>query len=334
MRRYLGCKTRLLGRIADVVAAHCPSVSSVLDLFAGTGVVGQVFNARNRRVVVNDFLPSNAAVLTAFFTAQSGDRPEIERVIRHLARIGPDRPNYYSSNYGDLFFTEETARTIGAIRAEIERMALRPVVKAAALASLLYAADACALTCGHFDAYRGLKDRAREFVLRLPAIPYEENQDNEVHCRDGNELARYIPVDLVYIDPPYNARQYGTLYHVLDNIVQDQKPSLQGKTRKPLMCHRPQSAYCSARAATALADLLAQVRARHIIVSYNNMTSGGPNSNVLVARAQVEEMLGARGETTTYSIPFPSFTARRGLMDGHQEYLFYCRVTTPPAGEG
>ncbi len=327
MRRYLGCKTRLLPRIAEVVGNHCPDLVRFFDVFAGTGVVADLFNTPDRCVVVNDFLASNHVVLTAWFTATAQDRQDIEATILHLRGIRSREPNYYSENYGGRFFTVDTAATIGHVRDAIDRMDLRPAVKCAAIASVLYGADASALTCGHFDAYRGLKDRPRPFMLRFPAIPYEANGNNEVRCADGNHLVGRIETDLLYIDPPYNRRQYGTLYHVLDNIAANRKPPLTGKTKKIPLKDRPVSRYSTARAAEAMRELITGCRARHLLLSYNNMASGGQNSNALISLPELEGILAQRGSVATYRIPFPSFTARRKLLAGHEEYLLYCRVT-------
>jgi len=331
MRRYLGCKTRLLNEIEQVVQENCPNISTFMDIFAGTGVVADRFNSSERKIIVNDFLISNATVLEAWFLAQESDREEIESTVAYLRSLKPRKGTYYGRNYGDRFFTMETADLIGTIRDAIDELNLRPVVKSAAIASLLYAADASALTCGHFDAWRGLKDRARPFELRIPAIPYGSNGNNEVYCCDGNELARKVEVELLYIDPPYNRRQYSTLYHVHETITRNDKPRLIGKTRKPPLKNRPKSKYSSAEASEAFKDLVLNCRARYLLVSYNNMRRGGSNSNAIMDRKTIEEILSLRGRVRTYCFDFPSFTARRGLLPGHQEYLFFCRVTKKPS---
>ena len=89
-RRYLGCKTRLLPRIAEVVAAECPGIKSVFDVFAGTGVVADLFNSPALRVIVNDFLVSNYMILSAWFGAREEDREEIEKTMPELAGEGGD----------------------------------------------------------------------------------------------------------------------------------------------------------------------------------------------------------------------------------------------------
>jgi adenine-specific DNA-methyltransferase len=40
-----------------------------------------------------------------------------------------------------------------------------------------------------------------------------------VFQKDGNELIKSITGDLLYLDPPYNARQYEANYHLLNTIA-------------------------------------------------------------------------------------------------------------------
>ena len=42
-RRFLGSKYKLLNFIEDTVNEYCKDVKSVVDVFAGTGVVGSMF---------------------------------------------------------------------------------------------------------------------------------------------------------------------------------------------------------------------------------------------------------------------------------------------------
>ena len=49
---------------------------------------------------------------------------------------------------------------------------------------------------------------------------------------DSNELVKNIEADLVYIDPPYNSRQYCDAYHLLENVARWEKPEVFGVARK------------------------------------------------------------------------------------------------------
>ena len=90
--------------------------------------------------------------------------------------------------------------------------------------SLIYAIDRIANTVGHYDAYRKNGDLSAELKLLLPAIeklPYK----NTIYKEDGNELAKTLSADLVYIDPPYNSRQYCDAYHFLENVAENKSQS-------------------------------------------------------------------------------------------------------------
>ena len=69
-----------------------------------------------------------------------------------------------------------------------------------------------------------------EFVLILEIIKSENlhilcikkkitNQKNEVYNEDANLLIKKIKGDILYLDPPYNTRQYGANYHLLNTIA-------------------------------------------------------------------------------------------------------------------
>ncbi|WP_434333276.1 DNA adenine methylase [Mycoplasma capricolum] len=46
------------------------------------------------------------------------------------------------------------------------------------------------------------------------------NKKVEIYKEDANRLARKIYSDIVFVDPPYNSRQYSRFYHVIENLVE------------------------------------------------------------------------------------------------------------------
>ena len=75
-RRYLGCKTKLLDYIHEVVGENCENINTVADIFAGTGVVGYSF-ASDYPVSVNDNLESNACAYHTFFLTRNTARKKL-----------------------------------------------------------------------------------------------------------------------------------------------------------------------------------------------------------------------------------------------------------------
>ena len=65
-----------------------------------------------------------------------------------------------------------------------------------------------------------------------------------------------------------------------------------------------------------------------VVVNLTMSSNNGISAQVeAVSLKDIEEIMKLRGEVTVYNFPFPSFTARRNLLKGHEEYIFYCRVT-------
>jgi adenine-specific DNA-methyltransferase len=116
------------------------------------------------------------------------------------------------------------------------------------ITSLLYAADKIANTCGHYDAYRQGVKFDRHLELSVPLPNGELNSGNVCYNEDTNELVKTICADLVYIDPPYNSRQYCDAYHLLENIARWEKPKVVGVARK-MDRTALKSDYCNNRAA-------------------------------------------------------------------------------------
>jgi adenine-specific DNA-methyltransferase len=87
---------------------------------------------------------------------------------------------------------------------------------------------------------------------------------------DANELIREIESDVLYIDPPYNSRQYFNSYHVPENIVKWDKVELEGITKQRKDRKKYKSEYCTINAKDIFSDLIMNAKVKYIIVSYNN----------------------------------------------------------------
>lgn len=332
-RRYLGAKTRLLPILEQVIAQELGAFSSLADLFAGTGVVGHHFNTPERRIIANDLLSANRVGLDCFLGTSQLDEGRIEDLLRALEALPCEDDNYFSEHFGNRFFTLETARRIGAMREALEQWeqagALLPGERDVLLTSLLYAADRVANTCGHYDAYRPLGVSLPPLTLNFPAIPLEANQGNQIFQADANALVGTLDVDVLYIDPPYNSRQYSDTYHLLENLATWKKPPVSGKAQK-MDRTGLKSRYCSlVDAQVAFRELIDAANARLIVVSYNNMGGkGAKRSQACLSDAVILEALARRGTVTLHEHAYPSFTARKTPILAHTERLFCCRVRT------
>lgn len=337
-RKFIGSKYNLLDFISGVVADVAPEARRLADPFAGSAVVAFHFAARGLEVVANDLLYHNYLAARCFLGGRPGE-VDWDRVARLIAELDALRPieGYCYAAFGGTYFTHENAGRIDAIRERIAAWKAQGVIgeqeEAILLTSLLYAADKVANTCGQYDAFlkhlgatpydqKGthLVDMMvyRPLELGLPQVV--ESAGNRVYCRDADLLMAEIETDILYLDPPYNQRQYVDNYHVLENIARWEKPALYGKTRK-FARDQLKSAYSRRRTATEhLCRLIEQARARHILLSYNN-EGIVPDEAILGA-------LRRRGDVQVFTRSYAIFgngagrSGRRPII----ERLFYCRV--------
>ncbi|MDE0042839.1 MAG: DNA adenine methylase, partial [Candidatus Poribacteria bacterium] len=141
---------------------------------------------------------------------------------------------------------------------------------------------------------------------------------------DANRLIDRIECDILYIDPPYNTRQYITNYHLLETIARYDNPSVYGKTGLRSYTDAEKSAYCSrAGCLHAFAALISRAKAKHIIVSYN--------SEGIMSDAEIQDVLREKGEMPKLiPIDYRRFKSNSsgGFGDGQsvREYLFYVQT--------
>src|SRR5690606_9903511 len=238
--RYIGNKTRLLGFIRRVLRARGIEPGSAVDPFTGTASVASELKRLGFRVVASDIMEyayvfGRAYVEVAAEPSFDGLAPEIgsaaegpDDVVAYLNRIAPE-PGFIHEHYtpaggegarhGRMYFTPENAARIDAIRATLHRWRTTGAIDDDAyhllLAALIEAADRVANTAGVYASFiKSWQPNAlAPLELRTPRLV----EGNGCHAlrRDALELvAELEPFDLLYLDPPYNARQYPGYYHI------------------------------------------------------------------------------------------------------------------------
>lgn len=329
-RRYLGSKYKLLEFISWVVEKNCKNINCVADIFAGTGIVANMFNSSNMSVIVNDLLHSNYLIYNTFFSNCPVNLDVLREQIIYFNCLDVKEDNYFSENFGNSFFTLENSRKIGFIREYIEenndKFNFRE--QSILITSLIYAADKVANTCGHYDAFRRNLDSKQKLNLSCPYLSSKiDNSDNLIFKKDANELVKEISPDLVYIDPPYNSRQYGDTYHLLENLAEWKKPDVFGVAKKMKNRQKTKSKYCTVKAPKAFEKLIIDINAKYILVSYNNMAQkGSGRSNAKISNNEIFEILNMRGNVKVFSSDYNTFTTGKTSISNHQELLYFCEI--------
>lgn len=338
-RKYLGSKHRLLDFLERKILQNVPNKIEIFaDIFSGTGVVANHFRKFSKIVIANDILYSNFVVNKVFLNSTKNNVRinKLGKILDTLSSLRPRR-EYCYKNFSNTYFTKENAGYIDAIREKIEQLKKDKQITSqeyyVLLASLMFAIDKVANTCGQYDAFlkhigsrpynkagKHLIDGSvyKKIKLRMPLINFDG--DNKIYNKEANILIREIKCDVLYLDPPYNHRQYVDSYHVLENIIRWEKPSLYGKTKKFKRDHL-KSEYSQRRYAKyAFEDLINNARCKHIFLSYNN--------EGIIPDTEIKKILKDKGSLKIYKREYNIFGhgAGRSRKRPIIERVFYCRV--------
>ncbi|UTY27096.1 DNA adenine methylase [Treponema denticola] len=326
-RRYIGCKQKLLDWIFDIIQKETQNIHIATDIFAGTGVVAKKMLGMYDNVIINDFLFSNNQIYIAFFKAGKWNKKKILQKIELYNNLDEKKidNNYFSLNYGGKYFDYDMAKKIGWIREDIENSKSELTEKeyAVLLATLIYNIDKYANTLGHFEAY--IKKPIKKTELKLRLIDVNEFENLTIYREDSNKLAKQIKSDLVYIDPPYNSRQYCRFYHVYETLVKWERPILSGVAMKPPA--ENMSKYCTSQAPKTFENLIENLDSKYLAVSYNNTyNSKSGSSKNKIELEEIEDVLNTKGETRRFTKDYRFFNAGKTDLENHQELLYITKV--------
>ena len=224
---YIGSKQKLAPWIKEVVEeVYVGKLEDAIfaDIFAGTGQVARHFKKHVKKVITND-LESYSFILNSHYI---GNTKRIESVeIANQSKVGVISKQF--SEVGDMkrkYFTKENAQLIDGLRDSIEKLLVDKKINKNQyywlMASLIESADSVANTASIYGAYLKEYKKTALKPLNFKLVPYEiTEQKNEIYQMDANQLIKKISGDILYLDPPYNARQYGANYHVLNKIIEN-----------------------------------------------------------------------------------------------------------------
>lgn len=327
-RRYIGNKFKLLNFIESVIETEGLSFSSFADLFAGTGVVSEHFLSLGKRVIINDNLYSNFVFYQAWLSNSPVNIQKIENLIQYYNTATEFIvDNYFSDNFSNTYYSYEDAKKIGSIREHLESIkdTLTQREYYIILASLLYTADKIANTVGHFEAFLGQKPTTKGIELQMLNIK-KYKITPEIYQKDANELAQTISADLVYLDPPYNARQYVNFYHLLENLAEWKKLTVAGKTLK-MPRKEKMSQYSTAKAKQALESLIKSLKAKYILLSYNNTYAANSGASInKITEEDILHMLQQVGQVKKFDTDYRFFNSGKTNFSNHKEVLYLCKL--------
>ena len=225
------------------------------------------------------------------------------------------------SGSGRQYFSESNGKMIDAARQQIERWKTAHTIGEDLyfflLASLIESADKVANTASVYGAFlKHLKKSAQKEMVIEPAVFPVNGNEHVVYLEDSNLLIKKIEGDILYLDPPYNSRQYGANYHLLNTIALYDNFHPRGKTG---LRNYQRSSYCSkSEVKNVFEDLIKNARFRYVFLSYNN--------EGLMSEKEVREIMLKYGRYDLATINYQRFRADKKENRNHkanrtQEYL-------------
>jgi adenine-specific DNA-methyltransferase len=312
MIKYLGSKRRLIPLLSTI--ARGSGARTGLDLFTGTTRVAQAFKSLGMYVTAVDSA-RYAHLFARCYIETDGDAitsDELARALSYLTQL-PGVEGYITATFSDSsrFFQRENAMRIDAISAAINAEFHGSVLYPILLTSLIEAADRIDSTVGVQMAY--VKSWATRSFMRLELrSPILLSGEGRALLGDATQLVTEIPpVDIAYLDPPYNQHRYVANYHIWETLVEGDTPEHYGVAckRVDLREDHTKSVFNSKRTMPdALRHCIDAVNATVIVLSYNDES--------WITLAQLQEMMGKRGELLTISVDSPRYVgARIGIFN-------------------
>lgn len=340
--RYIGNKTNLLTNIDQVIKENCDGNEKIFcDLFSGTSSVARFFKTKYK-IISNDILYLSYVLQKA--TIFNNEVPTFEKLKKKLqidnildylesSKIENQKNrNFIYDNYSPnsncerMYLTPDNATRIDYIRNTIEEWKERKLINKNEyfylLASLIEGVPFVSNITGTYGAY--LKDWDKRSFKKFEMIRlnvFNNNEQNECYREDANELIKKIEGDILYIDPPYNSRQYLPNYHLLETIARYDEPKINGKTGIRDYTEE-KSNYCvKAKVYKELEELISNANFKHIIMSYNQ--------EGILKKEEIEEILKKYGRKDTYKlyqVPYKQYENKlTKKLEQHYEYIFYIK---------
>ncbi len=339
--RYLGGKSRIAPAIHELIRAKAPTADCVTDLFAGSLAFSSYMKQAGFAVTTNDILFFSYALSRGSVALNT--RPDFAALEAHIGREplqylmqaqipSPDPSDFVRLNYSPdsvparMYLTTSNAARIDFCRRSLNSWRTTQLLTDDGyfylLACVIAALPFVSNTTGTYSSFlkywdsRALKD----LPLQETAL-FDNARTNTALNMDAHLALGSLTGQVLYLDPPYNARQYLPNYHVLETVARYDNPPVRGVTGQ-----RPgkdiRSPFCSkSTALPALVDLLAAANFEHIVLSYNTEGVISPDELEQTLRAA-----GCKGSFHKQVIPYRRYKSKvPNSTPGLSELVYYIR---------
>lgn len=339
--RFIGCKNNLLDNIKTLVEDKCNDSKIFCDIFSGTGTVGSFFKSKYE-IISNDLLFFSYVMQKGYIELNHiptfekldkivKEKNNYDNVYAYLNNLNPEEfkgkkiiAERYSPLGNRMYLTERNAIKIDYMRTTIEEWYNQKLISENEyyylIACMIQEIPSVSNISGTYGAY--LKKWDKRSYKDFQILPLEINLNkfnNKVYNQDGVELLKNISGDILYVDPPYNRRQYLPNYHLLETVARYDEPEVKGITGVRSYDNQKSNWCLKTKVYNELETLMKNSKFKYIILSYN--------SEGLMNKDKIEEIMKKYGKPETYTlieIPYRRFRSRSANAKHNVlEYLFF-----------
>lgn len=333
--RFIGCKTLLLDNIKQVIDEKTPEANSFCDIFSGTATVARFFK-QWYEVYSNDLLYFSYVLQKG--TIENDSVPTFDTL---KAKCGIEDPidyfngleepdmillpqekrffqNTYALTGGRMYMTDENALRIDYARNKVEEWKEKGLLSDNEyfylVACIVEGIPFVSNISGTYGAFHKTWERRSYKKYELFRLDVTSNgKNNKCFNGDGVEIIKELRGDILYIDPPYNGRQYLPNYHVLETAAKYDFPEVRGLTaQRPY--ENTKSDFClKTKVVDAFDRLIQNAQFSHIILSYS--TDG------LMTVEDIEQVMKKYGKPETFKIYWIPYRRYKSRVQGEKEEL-------------
>lgn len=320
---YIGSKEKLNDWIFSIITQDINTNNLVfMDACAGSGAISKYAATLGfSKIISNDILELSRHIIRGSISFPATQQEEADKLIIKMnalqGRMGFFYKNY-SEDAGRLYFSNENAKKIDACRTFIDNHVdnTKTYLKSYLLLCLLEAMSAVSNTAGVQAAFlKKLKERAQKslFIKSQPSLHKTglvKTYNSDILKLLTNQAFRDgYQENILYIDPPYNERQYGPNYHLYETLVKYDNPEIYGKTGLRKWQDESRSDFCSKKTCFDFTkQIIDNTTANTIYISYN--------SDGLMSLQEFKEML------NEYNVRIYSKSYRRFKSDSSDTKVY------------
>lgn len=333
--RFIGCKTLLLDNIKQVIDENAPEAKSLCDIFSGTATVARFFKqwyevysndllyfsyVLQKGTIENDSVPIFDTLkikygiddpIDYFNSMEESDMTSLSQERRFFQ-------NTYAPTGGRMYMTDENALRIDFARNKVEEWKEKGLLSDNEyfylVACIVEGIPFVSNTSGTYGAFHKKWERRAYKKYELFRLDVTSNgKNNKCFNGDGVEVVKELSGDVLYIDPPYNGRQYLPNYHVLETAAKYDFPEVRGVTAQRPYGNAKSDFCLKKKVVDAFEMLIKNAEFKHIVLSYS--TDG------LMSVESIEQVMKKYGKPDTFKIYWIPYRRYKSRPQGEKEEL-------------